>query len=64
MPDEICDVPGCGKEAIRSISAKVVGDLIPNLPQKKRRYHLCREHYRPLKKKNKENNLYQRLGWE
>jgi len=64
MPDELCDVQGCGKDAIRSVSSKAAEGALTGLPSKKRRVHLCKEHYRVVKKKNKEKHGLERLSWE
>jgi uncharacterized Zn finger protein (UPF0148 family) len=49
-----CNVPGCGREAVRSLSAekvKVAGLKVSS----ERRAYLCKEHYKEYKKKTKKD---------
>jgi len=48
-----CSVSGCGKEAIRSISAEKVKSAGLNIGSGARRAYLCKEHYKEYKKKTK-----------
>jgi hypothetical protein len=64
MPDERCDVQGCGKDAARSVPSKSAAGALTGLPSKARRVHLCKEHYKTVKKYNKEKRGLERLGWE
>jgi len=48
-----CSVSGCGKEAIRSISAEKVRSAGLKVGSGERRAFLCKEHYREFKKKTK-----------
>jgi len=48
-----CSVSGCGKEAIRSISAEKVRSAGLKVGSGERRAYLCKEHYREYKKKTK-----------
>jgi len=59
-----CEVEGCRNDAQRSIPFKKVekaGLSVRSEPGKN--VHLCREHYRELKKKTKADRTYERLGW-
>lgn len=47
-----CSVAGCGKEAVRSISADKVKTAGLRIGSEKRAY-LCKEHYKEYKKKTK-----------
>ena len=51
-----CSVSGCGKEAVRSISADKVKPAGLRVGNEKRAY-LCREHYREYKKTKKDKQL-------
>ncbi len=59
-----CDIEGCKEDAERSVSRKKVdkaemgvsGDVSSSV-------HLCKKHYRELKKKTKTDRTYERLGW-
>jgi hypothetical protein len=51
---EKCNVSGCGKEAVRSISADKVRAAGMNVGSEKRAY-LCKEHYKEYKKKSKKD---------
>lgn len=63
---EICEIKDCNNEVVRSISTK---NLMKNLPklkvddEKKKRTHICKEHYKQFKKATKEERELQRLGW-
>lgn len=49
-----CSVSGCGREAIRSLSAEKVKAAGLRIGSEKRAY-LCREHYKEYKKKTKKD---------
>lgn len=49
-----CTVSGCGKEAVRSISAEKVKAAGLKVGSEKRAY-LCKEHYKEFKKKTKKD---------
>jgi hypothetical protein len=58
-----CSVSGCGKEAVRSISAdkvKLAGLRVGN----EKRAYLCREHYREYKKKTKKDKQLERWRYQ
>ena len=58
-----CSVSGCGKEAVRSISAdkvKLAGLRVDN----EKRAYLCREHYREYKKKTKKDKQLERWRYQ
>jgi len=48
-----CSVSGCGKEAIRSLSAATVRSAGLNVSGSERRAYLCKAHYKEYKKKTK-----------
>jgi len=48
-----CSVSGCGKDAVRSISAAKVKSAGLNIGSGERRAYLCKEHYKEYKKKTK-----------
>jgi hypothetical protein len=66
-PDEkqICEIKGCDNEVARSIATK---NIIKNLPElkvddeKKKRTHICKDHYKAFKKATKEERELDRLG--
>jgi hypothetical protein len=59
---ETCDVTGCGKPAERSVSAKLVARASLKFDDSLRRVHLCKEHYRKLKKETKDLRELESLG--
>ncbi len=50
-----CSVSGCGREAVRSISAAKVKAAGLNVSVKDKRVYICREHYKEYKKKTKKD---------
>ncbi len=58
-----CSVSGCGKEAVRSISAEKVKSAGLRVGNEKRAY-LCREHYREYKKKTKKDKQIERWRYQ
>jgi len=48
-----CSVSGCGKEAIRSLSAAKVRSAGLNVSGSERRAYLCKAHYKEYKKKTR-----------
>ena len=59
-----CDVEGCGRDAERSVSGKKIeaaGMKLSSHPSKSA--HVCKEHYKELKKKTKTDRTLERLGW-
>lgn len=48
-----CSISGCGKEAVRSISAEKVRSARLNIGSGERRAYLCKEHYKEYKKRTK-----------
>ena len=62
---EVCAVSGCGQPAVRSLSAKKVKQVLPDLKigDVGRRAHLCRDHYRAFRKKTKEERELDRAAW-
>jgi len=59
-----CDVEGCKADAERSVSGKKVeksGLSLSIDPSKSA--HLCRQHYRELKRKTKKDRTFERMGW-
>jgi len=49
-----CNVSGCGKEAVRSLSAAKVKTAGLKVTDEKHAY-LCKEHYKEYKKKTKKD---------
>ena len=63
---EICEIKGCKNEVVRSISTKNMIKHLPELKvddEKKKRTHVCKDHYKRFKKSTKEERDLQRLGW-
>jgi len=50
-----CSVSGCGKDAIRSISAEKVRLAKLKIGSNERRAYLCKDHYKEYKKKTKKD---------
>ena len=50
-----CSVSGCGREAVRSISADKVKAAGLNVSVKEKRAYICHEHYKDYKKKTKKD---------
>ncbi|MCD6446028.1 hypothetical protein J7L49_04515 [Candidatus Bathyarchaeota archaeon] len=48
-----CSVIGCGKEAVRSISAAKVRMAGLRIGSNEKRAYLCKEHYKEYKRKTK-----------
>jgi hypothetical protein len=57
-----CDVAGCGKESERSVSAKLAARAGLEFDDSLRRVHLCRDHYKRLKKETRELREIESLG--
>lgn len=53
--EKVCDVEGCGETAERSVSNKKVEASGLLVPPGKGNVHLCKAHYREMKKRNKGN---------
>ena len=49
-----CNVPGCGRDAVRSLSGEKVKAAGLKISSEKRAY-LCKEHYKEYKKKTKKD---------
>ncbi len=62
MAEEICDVEGCDKPAVKSLPRARV-EKVFSLKKGTRNVHLCREHYKEFKKKTKKEREIERLGW-
>jgi len=59
-----CDIEGCKEDAERSVSRKKVEKAGMSLSgEPSASAHLCKTHYRELKKKTKDDRTYERLGW-
>lgn len=61
-----CEVPGCGKEADRSISFRKAREAMEDWKLEKdgpRRIHICKEHYRDFKKATRRERDMDRAGW-
>ena len=66
-PDEkqICEIKTCNNEAARSIATKNVMKALPSLEvedEKRKRTHICKDHYKEFKKATKEERDLWRLG--
>ena len=59
-----CSVSGCGKEAIRSISAEKVRSAGLNVGSGERRTYLCKEHYKEYKKRTKKEKKVEQLRYK
>lgn len=62
---EVCSVSGCGQDAVRSVALDTAKDALSgkSLTADFRRVHLCREHYRVVRKATKKDRELERLGW-
>lgn len=58
-----CTVSGCGKEAVRSISAEKVKAAGLRVGSEKRAY-LCKDHYKEFKKKTKKDKQLERWRYQ
>lgn len=60
--EEICDVAGCEKPAERSLNIKKVSETDLKLKSDSlKQVHLCKEHYKQLKKQTK-NDIPDYMG--
>jgi len=50
-----CSVSGCGREAVRSITAEKVKGAGLNVSTNEKRAYICKEHYKEYKKKTKKD---------
>ena len=57
-----CNVSGCGKEAVRSLSAGKVKAAGLKVTDEKHAY-LCKEHYKEYKKKTKKDKKLEMLRY-
>ena len=48
-----CSVSGCGREAVRSMTAEKVKAAGLNVNTNEKRAYICKEHYKEYKKKTK-----------
>ncbi len=62
MGEKTCDVVGCDKEAVKTVSRKKA-EKIFKLKGRGTKVHLCREHYKEFKKKTKKEREIERIGW-
>jgi hypothetical protein len=56
-------VPGCGREAARSISADKVKAAGLSVSSREKRAFICREHYKEFKKKTKKDRTLDKWRW-
>lgn len=68
MPDDkkICEIKECRNDAVRSIATKNLMSSLPKLrleDEKRKRTHICKDHYKQFKKATKEERELKRLGW-
>jgi len=50
-----CSVSGCGREAVRSISAEKARAAGLNVGSGEKRAYICKEHYKEFKKRTKKD---------
>jgi len=55
-----CSVSGCGRDAVRSISAEKVRSAGLGVGGGEKRAYLCREHYKEFKKKTKKDKTVEK----
>jgi thymidine kinase len=55
-----CSASGCGREAVRSLSAEKVRTAGLKVGSDERRTYLCKEHYKEYKKKTKRDKKIER----
>jgi len=63
---EICQIKECSNEVVRSIATRNLTKALPKIrvdDDKKKRTHICKDHYKQFKKATKEERDLQRLGW-
>lgn len=60
--DEKCDVAGCDKPKVRTVSRKQA-EKIFTLNSRGTKAHLCKEHYKAFKKATKKDREIERLTW-
>ncbi len=62
---EKCEIVGCEKEAVRSVSKRAVEEALPDLEfeGEGKRARLCRDHYKLYKRETKEKRKIERLDW-
>ncbi len=64
IEDKECDVKGCKETAQRSVSTKKIAKAGLSIAEGSRgKVHICKEHYRELKRLTKEDRKLERLGW-
>ena len=61
--EKVCQYPGCGKPAERSLPRKKAEGVLGALEGSGRRVHLCREHYKKFRKATKKERELERLSW-
>lgn len=59
-----CSVSGCGREAVRSLSAEKVKSAGLNVSSGGRRVYLCKEHYKEYKRKTKKEKMVERWRYK
>ena len=58
-----CNVSGCSREAVRSLSAEKVKAAGLGVSSKENRAYICREHYKEYKKKTKKDKTLDKWRW-
>jgi hypothetical protein len=58
-----CNVSGCSRDAVRSISADKVKGAGLSVSTKEKRAFICREHYKEYKKKTKKDKTLDKWRW-
>jgi hypothetical protein len=61
--EKLCSVSGCKNPAVRSISMGTAKKAFSSFKEDSRRAHLCREHYKKLRKSTKQDRKLERLDW-
>lgn len=59
-----CSLPGCDKEAVRSLAAEKVRSAGLNVSGSGRRIYLCKEHYKEYKKKTKKDKMLEKWRYK
>ncbi|MBM4237181.1 MAG: hypothetical protein FJ151_01695 [Euryarchaeota archaeon] len=59
---ERCEVEGCSNPAERSVAGKLAGKAGLAVDDSQKRVHLCKDHYRQLKKATRKEREFESLG--
>ncbi len=61
--EKTCDVSGCSKPSVRTVSGSKAREAGLSVPSGLRKAHLCKEHYKQYKKATKKDRELERMGW-